>query len=244
MTAKNSRFARSAGLVSVVGLVVVLTVSGKDFWEERGFTQWDEKQALKMLSDSPWAKTQMILAHGEASNRALDTPRVATPGGGNSAGTAASSGTPTFEGSSVPLYVRWYSSVRIRQALGRLGQIQGHASEEQVNQFVHEPMPDYMIGVVGPVMKPFEDVNLESLKGKTFLLSKKDKTKKIDLKSYSSPKERKDGMAVFGFPRPMNEKSSLGPADEEVQFVTQVGGVRLSVSFKLAKMITDGNLDL
>jgi hypothetical protein len=218
---------------------------GKDFWEEKAFTQWDEKQALRMLSDSPWAKTQMILGQaGGSSNRALDTPRVATPGGGNSAGNAASSGTPTFEGNSVPLFVRWYSSTRIHQALGRLGQIQGHASDEQVNQFIQEPKQDYMIAVAGPAIKPFEDANLESLKGKTFLVSKKDKNKKIDLKTYASPRERKDGMALFGFPRMANEKPLLGPEDEEVQFITQVGAVRINVSFKLAKMMTEGNLDL
>jgi hypothetical protein len=197
MARKNNQIGRRAGLVSILGLLLGLSLSGKDFWEEKPFTQWDEKQALRVLSDSPWAKTQMILGHAESANRALDTPRVITPGGGNTAGAAASSGTPTFEGNSVPLYVRWYSSVRIRQALGRLGQIQSNASDEQVNQFVWEPMQDYMIGIVGPAMKPFEDANLESLKGKTFLLSKKDKNKKIDLKTYSSPKERWYGSLWF-----------------------------------------------
>ncbi|PYV39327.1 MAG: hypothetical protein DMG06_23430 [Acidobacteria bacterium] len=244
MPSQNNQFVRNTKLVSILGLVSVLTLSAKDFWEEKAFNQWDEKQALRILSDSPWAKTQLVLGGGESTGRALDTPRVLTPGGGNTAGAAASSGTPTFGAGSVPLYVRWYSSQRIRQALGRLGQLQSNASDEQVNQFIREPMQDYLIAVVGPAMKPFEDANLESLKGKTFLLSKKDKNKKIELKSYISPKERKDGMALFGFPRLVNEKPSLGLADEEAQFVSQVGQVRVNVSFKLAKMMTDSSLDL
>ena len=51
-------------------------------------------------------------------------------------------------------------------------------------------------------------------------------------------------MALFGFPRLVNEKPSLGLADEEAQFVSQVGQVRVNVSFKLAKMMTDSSLDL
>jgi hypothetical protein len=42
----------------------------------------------------------------------------------------------------------------------------------------------------------------------------------------------------------VNEKPSLGLADEEVQFASQVGQVRVNVSFKLAKMMTEGSLDL
>src|SRR5438552_14791919 len=154
--ARENNVGRNTGLVSVLGLMAVLTLSAKDFWEEKGFNQWDEKQALRMLSDSPWAKTQLVLGAGESTGRALDTPRVLTPGGGNTAGAAASSGTPTFGSGSVPFYVRWYSSQRIRQALGTLGRLQSNASDEQVNQFIREPMQDYLICVGGPAMKPFE----------------------------------------------------------------------------------------
>ena len=74
-------------------------------------------------------------------------------------------------------------------------------------------------------MKPLEQTTLESLKGKTFLISKKVKNKKLELKEYVSPKDRKDGLALFTFPRELEGKPSLDAADEEVQFVAEPAGV-------------------
>jgi hypothetical protein len=140
--------------------------------------------------------------------------------------------------------VLWYSSTKVRQALGRLGQLHGNVSEEQVNMFSQQPMENYVIAVSGPVMKPFEDANLETLKAKTFLVSKKDKSKKGELKEYVSPKDRKDGLALFAFPRSLDGKPFLEMADEEAQFLTEQGPLRVKASFRLAKMVTDGKLDL
>ena len=93
-------------------------------------------------------------------------------------------------------------------------------------------------------MKPLEQTTLESLKGKTFLISKKVKNKKLELKEYVSPKDRKDGLALFTFPRELEGKPSLDAADEEVQFVAELAGLQIKTTFKLAKMMTDGKLDI
>ena len=78
--------------------------------------------------------------------------------------------------------------------MGRLGQLQGNISTEQVNAFVQQPVEQYIVSVSGPQMKPLEQASLESLKGTTFLLSKKDKSKKRNTKmagcSCKDPGER------------------------------------------------------
>jgi len=53
-----------AGFITLLGLLCLLRLSAKDFWEEKPFTQWTEKQAQKILSDSPWGKTQVITLEG------------------------------------------------------------------------------------------------------------------------------------------------------------------------------------
>ncbi len=233
----------------------VLTVFPKDFWEEKPFTQWNEEESMKLLSESPWARTLTVLGSilgaGQAgNNRISDLPNVATASGGRSSGTAMSTGTAMGQAGGfgpsdpVPLYVRWYSSVRIRQALGRLGQIQSNAAESEVKKFAEQPMEEYVIAVIAPVMNSFNDVTLEDFKQKTFLTSKKDKSKKIPLKSYVAPKDRNDGTAAFSFPRLIEGSPAFGPEDQEVEFVAQGRKVNIKTSFKLAKMVADGKPDL
>ena len=144
----------------------------------------------------------------------------------------------------VPVYVRWLSSVRLRQALGRLGQIQSKAPESEASKFAEQPMEDYQVAVIAPIMDTFNSLSLADFKSKTFLASKKDKSKKIGLKNYLAPKERSDGVALFFFPRQSDGKATFGLEDQEVEFSAQGGKIVVKASFKLAKMVKDGNLDL
>ena len=87
-----------------------------------------------------------------------NVPGAGVPGGSGETGSASRS---------VPFQVSWYSSVKVRQAMGRLGQLQSDVSAEQVNSFVQQPLGDYIIAVSGPLMKPLEQASLESLRGKS-----------------------------------------------------------------------------
>jgi hypothetical protein len=101
-------------------------------------------------------------------------------------------------------------------------------------------MTDYMISIVAPVMTPFNEVSFDDLKDQTFLISKKDKNKKLQLRAYAPPKDRGDGVAVFSFAR----TPALDLADDEVQFVTRVKKIEIKAAFKLARMVVGGSLDL
>ena len=94
------------------------------------------------------------------------------------------------------------------------------------------------------MVKPLEQASLESLRGKTFLVSKKNKSKNLELKEYISPKDRKDGLALFVFARTAEGKPTLDMSDDEMQFVTELEGLQIKTAFKLSKMMTDGKLDL
>jgi hypothetical protein len=248
MMRKTRQTHKTAWLVSIVGMMSLSVLWAKDFWEAKPFTQWSEKEALALLSESPWARTQVVLGsvllEGRSpSSRASDLPPIVGPGQTSGSGISRA-GINFSDRDSIPVYVRWYSSRRIRQALGRLGQLQGNAPEEEVNRFVQEPMKDYLICVLAPVMDSFDQVNLENLKNNTFLLSKKDKSKKLQLSNYTAPRDRKDGIALFSFPRTLNGKPVFDLEDEEVQFVTQAKKLGIKASFKISKMMTDGSLDL
>ena len=51
-------------------------------------------------------------------------------------------------------------------------------------------------------------------------------------------------MAVFSFERQLNGRPAFALEDQEVEFVAQAKKVVLKASFKLAKMMSAGNLDL
>ena len=266
---------KTAGLAILLAFVAMLTVLAKDFWAEKPFTDWNEKEVRRILSDSPWGKIEHVPLPesernpGETGGRVGSiSPSVATPAGGRTEGGGTGGGGEARGGGSqsgpgvpatapggyggetgsanqsTPFQVTWFSSIKVRQAMGRLGQLQGNISTEQVNAFLQQPVEQYIVAVSGPQMKPFEQASLESLKGTTFLLSKKDKSKKLELREYVSPKDRKDGLALFAFPRTVEGKPSLDVADEEVQFVAEPAGLRIKTTFKLSKMMTDGKLDI
>ena len=240
---------RLAAWIALIAIGTTLTVWGKDFWEEKPFTQWSEQEAMKLLSESPWARTQTVMAgvlggqQQSNSSRVKDIPRVQSAGTNSGAG-LSQTGVSFGAGDSVPLFVRWHSSARIRQALGRLGQLQQNVPEAEVRKFAEAPVEDYQIAVTGPMLDAFNQLTLASLQEKTFLTSKKNKAKKIALKKYEAPKDRQDGVAMFSFSRLIDGKPALTPEDDEVEFVAQGSKINLKASFKIAKMMSDGKPDL
>ena len=156
------------------------------------------------ISNSPWARPLSVLgsilgARKTVTNRSSELPNVATREKGRSSEVAMSTGTEMGENAGfgpndpVPVYVRWHSSVRMRQALDRLGRFRVKAPESAAIRLSERLMEDYQIAVIAPIMGTFNDLSLEDLKPKTFLTSKKDKSKKTPLKSYTAPRNRSDG---------------------------------------------------
>jgi hypothetical protein len=244
-----------ACLVASLVFTAILTLFSNDFWEEKPFTQWSEQEAMNLISNSPWARPLSVLgsilgARKTVTNRSSELPNVATREKGRSSEVAMSTGTEMGENAGfgpndpVPVYVRWHSSVRMRQALDRLGRFRVKAPDSAAIRISEQPMEDYQIAVIAPIMGAFNDLSLEDFKPKTFLTSKKDKSKKVPLKSYTAPKNRGDGVALFSFSRLLDEKPVFGLEDQEVEFSAQGRTMALKASFKLARMMADGKPDL
>ena len=98
MVRSPHRSKQVASVVMSLLFAAVLTMFPKDFWDERPFTQWSEQEAMKLISDSPWARPLSVLgsilgARQTVTTRSSELPNVATPGGGRSSGEAMSTGT-------------------------------------------------------------------------------------------------------------------------------------------------------
>lgn len=221
-------------------LVSSWTFFAKEYWETKVFGQWNEQEAMAMLTNSPWTRPTTLAGNYGG----VATPRVFSPGGAQNSGGDLIKSQGFGGGDSIPLYIRWFSSTKVREAMCRMTQLRGALTEEQAAQFLKQPMPDYAIGISSPMIEPFNQLTLDMVKSKTFLLSKKDKTKKIELKNYVPPKERQDNFAVYMFPKNINGKPTIELADDEIIFVTQMGTAKVQGNFKLVRMMVDGNLDI
>jgi len=255
MANQPHQWKQTACLVVSLVFAAILTIFPKDFWEEKPFTQSTEQEATNLISNSPWARPLSVLgsilgARNTITNRSSELPNVASREKGRSSEVAMSTGTEMGENAGfgpddpVPVYVRWHSSVRIRQALDGLGRFRVKAPDSAPIRLSERPMEDYQIAVIAPIMGTFNDLSLEDLKPKTFLISKKDKSKKTSLRSYTAPKNRSDGVALFSFPRLLDGKPVFGLEDQEVEFSAQGRSVTLKAAFKLDKMTIEGRLDL
>lgn len=240
----------------------------REAWQSKPFTEWNEKEARRITSKSPWGHTQLLkwsrggdpgwyddasrsesLRRDEAERSQLGRQR--RPGGGGpafpeirvGAGEARGYGDAS-QGKAESYRVFWYSALRARQAIGRLRQLRGLNLEAELKTLEGQSQRHYIIAVSGPVVRFFRSAEFPELQTRTFLVSKKDKHKRIALQQYVPAKVLRFPMVLFLFSREVDGKPALELADEETTFVTEQGPVKIKVSFNLEQMMTDGRLDL
>ena len=86
MSSSDHRCGRAARLAVVLFLGIALRLAARDFWESTPPSEWKEEETMKMLTDSPWARTVSVLAGtlgvGQAAQWTTDLPSLSTTGGG------------------------------------------------------------------------------------------------------------------------------------------------------------------
>lgn len=145
----------------------VLLMWAADFWHSKPFTEWNEKECAKMLTDSPWAhKISVEMGGSLPAAVGGHMGRRGRGGGGASSGpaTGAMGGDPSRPDSmaapgadpmgdsgaapSVTLVVLWQSALPVREAQvkARFGAEAGTAP--QGKQFLEQRMTHYVVGIV------------------------------------------------------------------------------------------------
>jgi len=256
---------RRSGLpgTAAISLVVfvsfaIVTWAGGDPWKSKPYQQWDNKDILRIVNDSPWAKVVHV-----------DAPWKNTADGTNDAGAAPVAGVrPSMGGmgaqpSSAPpnpgansqnsqipqaaFLVRWLSSRTIREALSRSSVLSGKTREEDAEKELAVPTDTYQVFVAGPDMKPFATIEEDELKRGTFLQTKK--TKQRISPSTVQIERTPDGLGVqaivFVFPKKSQTGESTIAADEKgADFNCVAGPVRIQATFDISKMDDANGRDL
>lgn len=218
-------------LFLLVGLCLVnVTVRAQKL--DKPFQKWSKEESIKILSHSAWAQTYQSEAGIAAASRDQAVREQADFGRGRSTplGTAGSS----RGNNPIPVVVRLYSALPVRQALIRLRQIQNNYDKlgEQERADFDKSTESFLkcaicqthyvvtltrfVDTSGQVIEEgvFQRMSLDKLKGNLWLLN--DKGERRELVQFNPPKSVTD-MAVFYFAR-QDEKGNLFLTPESKKF--------------------------
>ena len=217
-----------------------------NFWVNKPYVNWSDKEIERMVNNSPWA--QKIKIGGSLS---ADVPFEGSAaggagggggrGGGRSRGGSGGGSAPSGGGGrSLEIYIRWVSAMPVRQAIARLRYGSEVDSAEAVQELQREET-SYILSVA-----PLE-INAVREQYKGF---KQQATLNIKGKAPITPAEvtvrlREDGAAAyFFFPKQQNGQALISPDDREVEFLFNMGTVEIKRAFKLKEMVSSDGLAL
>ena len=225
--------------------------------KEKPWTDWSEKEAAKILNDSPWGQTQ-VESRDNGPGQAItavgaqrrDTERVLSSNVEN----RIESGQPKAD-TSVRYRARFLSAKPVRGAFARILLLKKPEVDEnlstQLQGFVDRDFGDYVVVAVtadavdqklaGPAMQFLTTATAEALKDKVYL-ERKD-GKRLVLSDYRPPGP--DGMgAKFVFMRKLEGQPFLTAESDNVRFFAQFSEkLKLNVKYKVSDMMYDGKLE-
>ena len=235
---KATRITISAAILLAVG-----TIAASAQWNKKPYTEWSDKEAHKLLEDSPWGQTQVV----------SNTSRMFNTG----PGTGVSGGAPV-EGSADHLNfrIRFLSAKPIRQAFSRIIEIAHKADMNdqlaaQIKAFAAGEFPDYIViavdvdstetkGQLQRAKSVLQTRTTAELKNGTYLVGKGGQ--RLFLEEFQAPK--KDGLgARFIFPRIVDGKPFISEDSGEIKFVSDLSGFALNARFKVKEMMFNGKLE-
>lgn len=212
------------------------------------WTEWNLKEAQKMLDDSAWGQTQAETNTSEMFYK----PTTRTGGGTSSDRTTQGA---TNQAVNVNFHIRFLSAKPIRQAFARsilLQQKSPNAQlEEQLKAFAEQKSSEWVVVAVSfdstdqrfmnSAMQTLNALNTGALQNNTYLEIKDGK--RVFLKEYRAPIA--DGMgAKFIFPRMVEGQPFVTPDSGYVRFFSEVNkDLKLNMRFKVQEMMYDGQLE-
>lgn len=227
-----------------VAVIVLLVLVGSAIAQKgKRWTDWNKKEAQKILEDSPWAKAQ--------------TEQITSshPGAIASITTDANALDPSVVAVNSKFHVRFYSARPIRQALLRLAELDQKpdpATVQKLHGLGEMKSEDSVIVIVtyqspdqrhrGWVLKALSSADTLVLQNHTYLERSSD-GKQLLLKEYVPPGKDTFG-ARFIFSRNVNGTPFIEDKSGEIHFSTQYpNGIKVDCRFKVSDMMYQGALE-
>jgi len=234
-------------VVSIPLLLLLFSLSASGQWDKKPQAEWTEKDALKVLNDSPWGRTQTFTSPME---------QYRGPTTGRQGVSQSTSNLPP-NALHLNFRVRFLSAKPIRQALSRMMElkVKGGVKDDVAEQLKQFASGEFLEIIVVSVSVDAEDTGANvqqalgllsqgstaKFKNNSFLEVKGGK--RMFIQEYQPP--RPDGFgARFIFQRIVDDKPFITPESEEIHFVAPLSDVyRLDRRFKTKDMMYEGKLE-
>jgi hypothetical protein len=236
-------------MMRIVRICFVTLALGLAVNAQKGpWTDWTQKDVLKVLNDSAWGQTQVETEQASGSTAAItattDKAKL------NQDASKPTAGSVTGY---VKYFIRFLSARPIREAVVRKLQLEQPtmAMTEQLKAFAETGATDYIVVSVlaeasdkkmaGSAMQAFNAASLESLKQVTYL-ERKD-GQRLLLVDVRPPIN--DGLgAKFIFSRMLKGQPFMSDEAGQVRFFCQLSKtIKLTARFKVSEMVYDGKLE-
>jgi len=213
-------------------------------WNKKPYTEWSEKDAKKVLENSPWARAETFTdANSMFRSRQAEGPLTGTIG------------TPQAA-LHVIFRIRFLSAKPVRMAVKRMTELK--YKEEvpaqlatDLENFVNGEFKELIVVVVnvdsdqqGPNVSQaiglLQTTSTAAIKNDTFLQVGKER---VFLQEYQTP--RSDGLgARFIFPRLVDGKPFITPESKDIRFVAELSPThKLDERYKIKDMMYEGKLE-
>ncbi|MEK6324596.1 MAG: hypothetical protein AABN33_23385 [Acidobacteriota bacterium] len=217
-----------------------LAIAGQ--WNNKPYTEWSEKEAMKLLNESPWGQSHSFT---DMSKMFSTGPRGLNPRQTEEANLRQ-----------VNFRIRFLSARPIRKAFVRAIELKQKGQlpkqfADQLKAFVTNEFRDYIVVVVDfdstastgeyeQVRALFNNRTTADLKNNTYLQVG---GKRVFLDEYQSPKS--DGLgARLVFPRLVEGKPWITEASEDIHFYCELSTTyKLDTRYKIKDMIFQGKLE-
>lgn len=218
------RAGRPASALLVVLLSGVLLQAEKP-WEEKPYTEWTEKEVGQVLEKSPWAQSFEVVAPLPP-----QSPKVPS--------STAGVGTRTRPAILLPLRVRWFSALTIREGWARRWELAGEETADASADFLSSTPEHYVLTV-----SPADEGGFPPWYWELWLAAYLEPKLAGEKISPVKVINRGDHVAFY-FPRVIEGAPTLSPQERKVKFTCIFRNHRFERTFDLRKMLRKGKPDL
>lgn len=233
-------------LTSTLVLIAVPTSLSAQ-WDKKPYTEWSEKDARKLLENSPWAQTQTFV---DTSNEFKTGPARGGLGTGDT-----TSG--DYSSHSLNIRMRLLSAKPVRQAFARIVAIMQKGQmtpqlDAQLKAFATQDFPDFIIVSLDCDAKESKNEFREfkslmdtrtttDLKNNTYISGKGGE--RVYIAAYQPPKNDNLGAKLI-FPRLLNGEPFITASSDEIHFYSEFSSKYiLNMRYKVKGMTAEGKLE-
>ena len=217
---------------AVFAVAALAPLGAADFWQDKKFTEWNERQVRRVLEDSPWARSVTVPDDGGRSRRG--SRAIGPAKAGKTSPTAPPEAPPV-----VNAILRWHTALPVKQAVARMRFGDAAETSPEAARILGREEKNYVLGVTN-LPASVLDGALQKSNFRIKLKGKQD-IEAADVQPESQG--RRVNLFLF-FPRYAGGAPLIDIDDGEMEVQLSVGDVKISRKFKLKEMLFGGKLEI